>query len=205
MTQLEKMVASKMYDPSDKELSKLRFKAHQLCKDFNDSNEDELEKREQIIKQLLGGTGEDAWLEPNIKFDYGINTYVGKNFYANFGLTVLDSSPVRIGDNVFIGPNVSIVTATHAFLPRERNIKTREDGHKYDLEYSKPITIGNDVWLCTGVIVNPGVTIGNNVIIGSGSVVTKDIPSGVIAAGVPCRVIREITENDSLENVEELW
>ena len=205
MTNLEKMKQGKLYDPSDEELTKIRTKAHQLCIDFNRTNEDELKKREYIINELLGFAGEDAWLEPNIKFDYGINTSVGKNFYANFGLTVLDCSPVTIGDNVFIGPNVSLVTALHSLLPRERNIKTREDGHKYDLEYSKPIVIGNDVWLCTGVIVNPGVTIGDNVVIASGSVVTRDIPSGVVAGGVPCKVIKKITEEDSLEKHRELF
>ncbi|MEG1609482.1 MAG: sugar O-acetyltransferase, partial [Clostridia bacterium] len=167
--------------------------------------EDEVEKRGTLIKQLLGGAGEDAWLEPSIKFDYGCNTFVGKNFYANFNFTVLDSSKVAIGDDCFIGPNVSIVTAMHSFLPAERNVRTRADGHKYDLEYSLPITIGKNCWLCTGVIVTGGVTIGDGTIIAAGSVVTKDIPSGVVAGGVPCKVIRKITDKDSLANRKELW
>lgn len=199
MTEFEKMINNKLYDPSDSELSKLRTRAHQLCKRFNDTNEDQVELREQFILQLLGGAGEDAWLEPNIIFDYGCNTYVGKNFYSNFNLTVLDSSKVIIGDDCFIGPNVSIVTAMHSLLPQERNIKTRPDGHKYDLEYSLPITIGNNVWIGTGTIITAGVTIGDNVTIGAGSVVTRDIPNNYLAYGVPCKPIRKITQRDSLQ------
>ncbi len=205
MTQYERMIAGKMYDPSDKQLTKLRVNAHQLCKHFNDTDEDMVEARENILQQLLGKAGKDAWIEPFMKFDYGINTIVGDNFYANFGLTVLDSCPVIIGNDVMIGPNVSIVTAMHSLLPRERNVRTRENGQKYDLEYSKPIKIGNNVWIATGCIINPGVTIGDNVVIGSGSVVTKDIPSGSVAFGNPCKVVREITEQDSLEKFSELY
>ena len=125
-------------------------------------------------------------MEPPVWFDYGVNTSVGERFYANFGLTVLDSAQVIIGDYVEIGPNVDIYTATHPLDPTARAT---------GLEYGKPVRIGNHVWIGGHTVINPGVTIGDNTVIGSGSVVTRDIPAGVLAAGNPCRVIRKIVES----------
>lgn len=199
MTEKEKMLNGKLYDPTDKELTFLRNKARQSAIDFNNTNESEQEKRYQILKDILGNFGDDLFIEPSIRFDYGCNTYFGKDCYVNFNSVFLDCGEIRIGDNVFIGPNASFYTAIHPLVPKQRNIRTRDNGEKYDLEYAKPITVGNNVWFGGSVVVNGGVTIGDNTVIASGSVVTKNIPSGVIAAGVPCRVLREITDDDLLE------
>lgn len=135
---------------------------------------------------------------PDIHFDYGCNTRIGKRFFSNVHFTVLDVAPVEIGDDVLVGPNVTICTPTHPLVPEERVVQKREDGSVYSLEYARKIVIGNRVWIGAGVIINPGVHIGDEVVIGSGSVVTRDVPRGVVAAGVPCRVIRNITEADRI-------
>ena len=132
-------------------------------------------------------------------------TTIGENTFANFNFTVLDTCPVHIGNNVFIGPNVSLVTPMHPFRYQERNIKFKPDGTAYDDEYAKPITIGDNCWLASNVVVTGGVTIGEGCVIGAGSVVTKDIPPHSLAVGNPCKVIRQITEADSIRNREDLW
>lgn len=204
MTEREKMVAGKLYNPTDKELEKLKAKVRQACIEYNRSNEDEQQKRYELLHSVLKSHKKNFYFEPNIRFDYGCNTSIGENFFANFNCTILDVCPVTIGDNVMFGPNVTIATPMHPIIGEERFISEHEDG-LYDLEYAKPITIGNGVWLASGVIVNGGVTIGDNAVIGSGSVVTKDIPANVIAVGNPCRVLREITEKDSIEYKKHLF
>ena len=141
----------------------------------------------RLLKRLFGKTGENIWIEPPFHCDYGWNIEVGENFYANHNLTILDPGKVRFGDNVFIGPNCGFYTAGHPIHPDSRN-----SGYEYGI----PVTIGNNVWIGGNSVILPGVTIGNNVVIGAGSVVTKDIPNNRIAAGNPCRIIREITEED---------
>lgn len=141
----------------------------------------------EILKKLFGRTGENVWVEPPFHCDYGWNIEVGENFFANYGLTVLDVGKVTIGDNAQIAPNVSIYTAGHPIHPDSRN-----SGYEYGI----PITIGNNVWIGGNVVILPGVTIGNNVVIGAGSVVTKDIPDNMIAMGNPCKVTRTITDQD---------
>lgn len=205
MTEKEKMLAGKIYDPSDKELENLRIKAHRLSKEYNDTFENEEEKRNEILDRLLPNRKKGTYLQGPIQFDYGVFTTVGENFYANFNLTVLDSCPVNIGDNVLIGPNVSIMTALHPLRYQDRNIKVKDDGTLYDDEYAKPITIGNNCWIASGVIITGGVTIGNGCVIGAGSVVTRDIPDNCLAAGNPCKVIRKITENDDIKLKRELF
>ena len=205
MTEKEKMLAGKIYDPSDKELENLRIKAHRLSKEYNDTFENEEEKRNKILDRLLPNRKKGTYLQGPVQFDYGVFTSVGENFYANFNLTVLDSCPVNIGDNVLIGPNVSIMTALHPLRYQDRNIKVKEDGTLYDDEYAKPITIGNNCWIASGVIITGGVTIGNGCVIGAGSVVTRDIPDNCLAAGNPCKVIRKITENDDINLKRELF
>lgn len=205
MTEKEKMISGKLYDPSDKELEALRIQAHRLSKDYNDTYEDEEEKREEILSKLIPNRSEGVYIQGPIQFDYGVFTTLGKNFYANFNLTVLDVCPVTIGDNVLIGPNCSIMTPVHPFRYQDRNIRQREDGSLYDYEYAKPITIKENCWLAANVTVCGGVTINEGCVIGAGSVVTRDIPPNSLAAGNPCKVIREITENDAIELKKELF
>jgi maltose O-acetyltransferase len=182
-TEKEKMLAGEMYNPADPELVKDRENARRLVRIFNQTLENEGNKRVKLLKELLGSTGENVYMEPNIRFDYGYNTYVGKNFFANFDCTILDVCEVRFGDNCLLAPGVQIYTATHPLNPTERNSGK---------EYAKPITIGNNVWIGGSAIINPGVTIGNNVVIASGAVVTKDVPDNVVVGGNPARVIKQI-------------
>lgn len=205
MTEKEKMISGKLYDPSDKELEALRLQAHRLSKDYNDTYEDEEEKREEILSKLIPNRSDGVYIQGPIQFDYGVFTTLGKNFYANFNLTVLDVCPVTIGDNVLIGPNCSIMTPVHPFRYQDRNIRQREDGSLYDYEYAKPITIKENCWLAANVTVCGGVTINEGCVIGAGSVVTRDIPPNSLAAGNPCKVIRQITEDDAIELKKELF
>ncbi|MGN1090277.1 MAG: sugar O-acetyltransferase [Huintestinicola sp.] len=203
MTEKEKMLAGKIYDPSDKELSALRQKAHRLSKEYNDLLEND-EKREDIIKQL-GIKGGDFYLQGPVQFDYGCFTTIGAFSYANFNFTCVDCCPVNIGENVFFGPNVSLLTPMHPLRWQDRNQYMKPDGTFTDKEYAKPITIGSNCWIAGNVTICGGVTIGEGCVIGAGSVVTRDIPPNSLAVGVPCRVIRDITEEDSLDEHPELF
>lgn len=198
MTEKEKMLAGQLYDPSDPELDRLRLKARKLARRYNLTDEDEPEMQREILRELLSDSEELPGLQAPIFFDYGCNTHFGKCSGANFNFTCLDVCPVYIGDNVMIGPNVTIATPMHPLLPEERNMRQRSDGSFYNLEYAKPITIERNCWLASNVIVCGGVTIGEGCVIGAGSVVTKDIPPHSLAAGNPCRVIREITDQDHM-------
>lgn len=182
-TEKEKMLAGEIYNPADPELVRDREEARRKVRVYNQTLETEGEKRTNILKDLLGSTGENIYMEPNIRFDYGYNTYVGENFYANFDCTFLDVCEIRIGDNCMLGPNVHIYTATHPINPIERNSGK---------EYGKPVNIGDNVWIGGGSIINPGVTIGDNVVIASGSVVTKDVPANVVVGGNPAKIIKQI-------------
>lgn len=199
MTEKEKMLANQLYDPSDAELVQLRRLARNKMMEFNHLNDDELPKRKEILQSILGHLGKDSFIETGLLLDYGCNTYIGNDCFINYNCTILDCAKVVIKDNVFIGPNVSLYTPLHSLIAKERNMRTDATGRKFDLEYCKPITIEENVWIAGNVIINPGVTIKKNSVIGSGSVVTHDIPEGVLAAGNPCKVIREITKNDCLE------
>lgn len=182
-TEKEKMIAGEMYNPGDPILLKDREEARRKVRIYNQTLETEGEKRKELLKDLLGSTGENIYMEPNIRFDYGYNTYVGENFYANFDCTILDVSEVRIGDNCMLAPGVQLYTATHPLHPTERNS---------GIEFAKPITIGDNVWIGGNAVINPGVTIGNNAVIASGAVVTKDVPDNVVVGGNPARIIKEI-------------
>ena len=205
MTEKEKMLSGKIYDPSDKILADLRIKAHRLSKEYNDTFEDEEEKRKKILKELIPEQGEGVFLQGPVYFDYGVFTTMGKFVYANFNFTVLDTCPVNIGDNVYFGPNCTIATPIHPLRWQERNLKFRPDGSAYDDEYGKPITIKSNCWIASNVVITGGVTIGEGCVIAAGSVVTKDIPPNSLAYGNPCRVIREITEEDSIKYKRELF
>lgn len=199
MTEREKMLAGELYDPSDEELTSLRIKARRLARRYNQTDEDEPEKQLELLRALLPNSAEIPGLQAPVYFDYGCNTTFGQYSGANFNFTCLDACPVTIGDNVLIGPNVTLATPMHPLLPEERNVRRREDGSVYNLEYARPIVIEKDCWLASNVVVCGGVTIGKGSVIGAGSVVTRDIPPHSLAAGNPCRVIREITAKDSME------
>lgn len=205
MSEKEKMLAGKIYDPTDEELTMLRTKAHRLSQHYNTLFEDD-DLRNTIIDELMiPSKGEGLYLQGPIYFDYGIFTSFGKNCYANFNFTVLDVCPVNIGSNVFFGPNCSLMTPMHPLRWQERNIKFKDDKTAYDDEYAKPISIGDNCWIAANVVITGGVTIGEGCVIGAGSVVTKDIPANSLAAGNPCKVIREINEKDSIKYKKELF
>ncbi|MBU3129320.1 sugar O-acetyltransferase [Clostridium tagluense] len=187
MTEKEKMIGGKAYKAFGEELSSERQAAKEMIFDYNSLRPSEGNKQKEILKKLLGVVRNDFYIEPPFRCDYGYNISIGENFYSNYNCTILDCAKVTIGDNVMFAPNVSLFTAGHPIHFEPRNA---------GLEYAFPINIGNNVWLGGGVIVNPGITIGDNVVIGSGSVVTKDIPPNSIAVGNPCKVIRQISEED---------
>lgn len=188
MTEKERMLSEKLYIPMDEALAADCARSRRLVRLINGTTEEQAEYRVQLFKELFGRTGENLWVEPPFHCDYGCHISVGENFYANFDCIILDVCDVTIGDNVFLAPRVCIYTAGH---PIDAGVRRRQ------LEYGKKVVSGNDVWVGGNTVINPGVTIGDNVVIGSGSVVTKDIPSGVIAAGTPCRVLRPVTEEDT--------
>lgn len=198
LTELEKMKKNLPFDPADEALTARRTRMREMELLYNGTTRDESEKRSQLLREMLGACGEDVMFLPNVHFDYGYNVKIGDHFFGNVNSTFLDVAEIRIGAHVLMGPNVTLCTATHPILPRERLPQRSETGKEVMLEYSRPIEIEDEVWIGAGVIVNPGVHIGRGAVIGSGSVVTKDIPANVVAAGVPCRVIREITEQDSI-------
>lgn len=185
--QLNKMLAGELYDASDATLVEARLRARRLLAEYNASAPDDLTGRTQILQELLGRAEQGIYIEPPFRCDYGSYMFVGQRFYANFNLVVLDCAPVVIGDDVLIGPNVGIYTATHPVCPELR---------KKGLEYAQEIRIDNGVWIGGGSTICPGVHIGENSVIGAGSVVTKDIPPNVVAVGNPCRVLRTISEAD---------
>jgi maltose O-acetyltransferase len=182
-TEKEKMLAGELYNPADSQLVKGRENARRLTRLFNETVESEASKRSELLRELFGTTGENIFIEPNIRCDYGFNLHVGENFYVNFDCTFLDVCEIHIGDNCLIAPGVHIYTATHPINPYERNSGT---------EYGKPVTIGDNVWIGGKAIINPGVTIGNNVVIASGAVVTKVVPDNVVIGGNPARIIKQI-------------
>lgn len=191
MTLLEKIKSGELYDCSfdtlPEEIDKIINYNQELLYDFNTSRPSQLKLREEIIRKVFAEVGENCYIEPPFHANWGCNMHVGKNFYANFNLTVVDDADIFIGDGVMIAPNVVLATGTHPICP-----DLRDPTYQYNL----PIHIGNRVWIGAGAIILPGVTIGNDSVIGAGSVVTKDIPSGVVAVGNPCRVLREINEYD---------
>ena len=205
MTETEKMLAGKIYDPSDIALLERREWAHAFCRRYNGTDETDIKKRRKILDKLLPNRGEGTYLQGPVFFDYGIYFKTGKNFYANFNLTVLDCCPVTVGDDVFIGPNCSLVTPVHPLRWQDRNVRFKEDGTPFDYEYAKPIEIGSNCWLASNVTGGGGVKIGSGCVIGAGSVVTRDIPENSFAAGNPCKVIRKITEEDAIQLKKELY
>ena len=187
MTTRERMQSGKLYFCTDEEIAKEQLECLEILYDYNHTRPSESQKREQILKNLLAEIGENCYIEPPLHANWGKYTHFGNNVYANFNLTLVDDTDIFVGDNVMFGPNVIIATAGHPVDP-----PLREKVAQFNI----PVRIGKNVWIGAGAIVLPGVTIGDHSVIGAGSVVTKDIPAGVIAAGSPCRVIRPITEQD---------
>ena len=190
----ERIYKGIVFCPGDPELVAIKRKTHNLDVDYNQTHEDEFEKRDAILQEILGEMGEGVRIQGPIAFHYGKHTKIGKNFFGNFNLTIQDDGEVTIGDNCNFGPNVTIVTPVHPMVPEERNALLGPDGKPKRLCWAKPVHIGDNVWLGANVVVCPGVTIGDGCVIGAGAVVTRDIPPRTFAAGNPCRVIREITE-----------
>lgn len=191
------MLSGRLYLASDAELTRMRQRARQLTGLYNATAEDEQFRRTELLKQLLGAVGENISIQPGFRCDYGCNISIGDNFYANFDCVILDVARVTIGDNVLLAPRVGIFTAAH---PIDANLRNQ------GFEYGKPITIGSNVWIGGNTVINPGVTIGSDVVIGSGAIVTRDIPDHVVAVGNPCRVLRSITQQDTMlwHNIEQL-
>jgi len=184
MTEKEKMLAGEIYSAVDSQLLEELAAARDVIHDYNLLRPSENQKKLELLKGLLGHIGDDSIIiNQPFRCDYGKQISVGKRFFANFNFTVLDEAQVTIGDDCFIGPNVSIYTACHSIDPEERNSRR---------EWAEPVTIGDNVWIGGSVTILPGVTIGDNVTIGAGSVVTKDIPSNSIAVGNPCKVMKTL-------------
>lgn len=183
----ERMIRGMTYR-GDEELWEDMRRVRRLLRTYNNTGEDEFEYRTQLLKEMLGSIGEHIYIEPNFRCDYGSQITIGNYFYANFDCVILDVCPVTIGNHVLLGPQVGIYTPSH---PIDAGVRADM------LEYGSPVIIGDDVWIGGHAVINGGVEIGSGSIIGSGSVVTKSIPAGVIAVGNPCRVIREITQEDA--------
>jgi len=176
------MLAGELYDPMDAELAAARTRARDLCQALNRSGEAELEERRTILRQLFGRGGESVWMQPPFFCDYGTNIELGERVFFNFNCVVLDVCRVRIGDFTLLGPGVQILTPMH---PLDADLRRRQ-------ELGKPVEIGSDVWVGGGALILPGVRIGSRTVIGAGSVVTRDVPDGVLAVGNPCRVVRSL-------------
>ncbi len=187
MTIRERMKAGKLYTDLVEGLPEERLRGKELVYDFNQTRPSEEQKRQEILKELLGSMGEGVWIEPPLRVAYGNRTHMGNYVYANFNLTLVDDIEIYIGDNVMFAPNVTISTTGHPVHP-----ELRPNGD----QFSFPVTIEDYVWVGSNVVILPGVTIGKNSVIGAGSVVTKDIPANVVAVGNPCRVLRPITDRD---------
>jgi maltose O-acetyltransferase len=181
-TEQQKMLAGELYDPLDPALVAARTQARDLCQALNATREAEQDERRRILRALFGAGGDTVWMQPPFFCDYGTNIALGERVFFNFNCVVLDVCPVRIGSFTLFGPAVQIYTAMHPF---DAALRRRQ-------EFGKPVEIGADVWVGGGAIILPGVRIGSRAVIGAGSVVTRDVPEGVFAAGNPCRVIREI-------------
>lgn len=189
MTEKEKMLAGELYDCGDPELIKQWHIAKNITKEYNNLPSDDAESKDRLLFALLGARGKNLWITAPFFVDYGNNIYIGENCEINMNCVFLDCNTITIGNNCGIAPGVQIVTALHPTNAADR-VGIGKQGFAFWKTSSKPVAIGNDVWIGAGSIVLPGVTIGNNVVIGAGSVVTKDIPDDTVAFGNPCKVFR---------------
>jgi len=191
MTEKSKMLSGELYNPNDPVLVNERYRARLLFQKINRLSDEHKKERNQLLYELLQNAGKGIWVEPPFYCDYGYNIYTGKNVFFNFNCVILDVMKVEIGDHVLIGPNVQIYTATHPLDAKTRNSW---------LEYAKPVTIGNDVWIGGGAIICPGVSIGDGAVIAAGAVVTKSVPSNTVVGGNPAKVLKEIDQKDNKGN-----
>lgn len=186
-TEWQKMLNGEPYEAGRREFYDLLVRTRVIIKEYNETAPDDAGRLTEILRGLLGSCGERVTINQPFRCDYGCNIFVGENFFSNFNLTILDEAEVRIGNNAFFGPNVSVFTACHPLDAPTRNTLA---------EWAEPVTIGDSVWIGGDATILPGVTIGDNVVIGAGSVVTRDIPSDCIAVGNPARVVRKLTEEN---------
>ncbi|WP_408638369.1 maltose acetyltransferase domain-containing protein [Paenibacillus aestuarii] len=189
VTQRENIKNGLLFTDMGEGLPEERLRGKELVYDFNQTRPSEVAKREELAKQLFGSLGINCWIEPPIHFAYGSNTFIGNDVYANFNLTIVDDTTVKIGNGVLFAPNVTISTTGHPI-----DAELRATGQMYAF----PVIIEDNVWIGSGAVINPGVTIGKNSVIGAGSIVTRDIPPNVVAVGSPCKVLRQITEEDKI-------
>lgn len=188
---LDRMQSGDVYLCDDEEMLAAQRAQMELLYDFNATRPGEMDRRMTLARRLLGFVGEGAYIEPPLHANWGCNTSVGNRFYANFNLTLVDDGMITIGDDVMLGPNVTIVTTGHPIRPDLRRAPTLT-------QFSLPVSIHDGVWIGAGATILPGVTIGENSVIGAHSLVTKDVPANVVAYGNPCRVVREINEHDDV-------
>lgn len=185
---IRKMHSEELYLPDDEDISKEQLKCLDKLYDFNMTRPTELEKRKNMLKEMFAEIGEGCYIEPPLRANFGgKHVHFGNKVYANFNLTLVDDTHIYVGDYTLFGPNVTVATAGHPIVP---------DLRRRGYQYNAPVTIGKNCWIGSGVIILPGVTIGDDTVIGAGSVVARDIPSGVIALGNPCKVVREVNEHD---------
>ena len=184
LSERDKMLAGQLYDPLDPELVGARERARDLCQALNATREADQDLRRRLLTELFGAGGDSVWMQPPFFCDYGTNILLGERVFFNFNCVVLDVCRVMIGDYTLFGPAVQVYTATH---PMNAELRRKQ-------EFAKPVEVGSDVWVGGGAIICPGVKVGSKSVLGAGSVVTRDVPAGVFAAGNPCRVVREITE-----------
>lgn len=197
MTDREKMLSGNRYNPTDGELEEIRLNVHSQLNRYNLTRDDEQKLRREILESITGYFGEHVIIQPPVYFDYG-NLFIGDGSFINFRFTAIDCAKIEIGENVLIGPGVTLATAMHPMLAEERKTKRHPDGKIYGMEYALPVRIGNHVWIGSSAVILPGVSIGEGTVIGAGSVVTRDIPEGVLAVGNPCRVVRKLTKEDAV-------
>ena len=198
MSAEERIARGVLFCPGDPELKAIKLRSHNLCSEYNKTFEDETDKRKALVKDIFADFGEGSFVQGPIYIHYGKHTHIGNRFFGNFNLTIQDDAEVTIGNDCNFGPGVTIVTPVHPMLPDERRLVYKPDGTPIRMCYAKPVHIGNDCWFGANVVVCPGVTIGDGCVIGAGAVVTRDIPAGSFAAGNPARVIRTLSEADSM-------
>lgn len=188
MEEVNKMHTGEIYDPGDSDIMKEQIKCLEMLYDFNMTRPSELEKRESMLKKMFAEIGSNCYIEPPFHANWGgRHVHFGNLVYANFNLTMVDDTHIYVGDYTMFGPNVTVATAGHPIVP-----ELREKAYQYNF----PIRIGRNCWIGAGALIMPGITIGDNVVVGAGSVVTKDLPSNVVAVGNPCRILREIGDYD---------